>query len=341
MVAGGAGSSEASPAAPAGGRFHYEVHGAILHSDSPFPALLPRSLGDAVSADVSLSFVSGQQADASILAERCAWSNVVWKREGRVAARFGRLQDDWAILFPNLALFLISPDGRQAQAFPFSEAPRDATLRLFLNQALPLALSLRPNRLALHAAAVYLPESGGALAFAGHSGAGKSTLAAALGRLGFPILSDDGLLIERQGESFLVAPSYPAIRLRSDMAEALFPDASWTKIAGAGYEGDAALPFWRDKAPLRAICLLAPADGTASAGETTFEPVSPRDAFLELRAGVFRLNSGPEKLREEFETLSALAESLPCFRRRMPRGEEAHPARTAEAVARKFGASSY
>jgi hypothetical protein len=60
------------------------------------------------------------------------------------------------------------------------------------------------------------------VAFAGPSGRGKSTLAAAFCRAGFPLVSDDVLVVTpREGDFPLAWPSYPQIKLWQDAAERL------------------------------------------------------------------------------------------------------------------------
>ena len=88
---------------------------------------------------------------------------------------------------------------------------------LLLDQVMPLVLSR--DRLVLHASAVATPA--GAAAFIGFTGAGKSTLAASLSAAGFPILSDDCLVIERDGRGFLARPFYPGARLWPDSVHAV------------------------------------------------------------------------------------------------------------------------
>ena len=78
---------------------------------------------------------------------------------------------------------------------------------------------LSRDRLVLHASAVATPA--GAAAFIGFTGAGKSTLAASLSAAGFPILSDDCLVIERDGRGFLARPFYPGARLWPDSVHAV------------------------------------------------------------------------------------------------------------------------
>lgn len=68
----------------------------------------------------------------------------------------------------------------------------------------------------LHAVAVRPPFARGVMAFVGPTRSGKSTIAATAARLGWSVLSEDGLHVERSGDGRLVAhPGLLGARIRS------------------------------------------------------------------------------------------------------------------------------
>lgn len=77
----------------------------------------------------------------------------------------------------------------------------------------------------LHASAIVI--QGHAVVMLGTTGAGKSTTAAAFAKCNYPILSDDVVTLCDRGDTFLVQPAYPYIRLWDSSVEALYgtPDA--------------------------------------------------------------------------------------------------------------------
>ena len=72
----------------------------------------------------------------------------------------------------------------------------------------------------LHASAVAVGEQ--AVAFVGEAGAGKSTTAAAFAKLGYSVLSDDIVALADRGDTFLVQPAYPRLRLWPESVNVLY-----------------------------------------------------------------------------------------------------------------------
>lgn len=132
---------------------------------------------------------------------------------GRPWLRVGAGEDTIALRFPRLADFAIT--GRDTICYARPKTPRATIRHLWLDQVLPLLLS-KHSRIVLHASAVSTPR--GAVAFLAGPGAGKSTLAAGLGRLGWPLIADDALLVEPREGRLLAVPSYPGVRLWPEVA---------------------------------------------------------------------------------------------------------------------------
>lgn len=88
-----------------------------------------------------------------------------------------------------------------------------------LNQVLSHCLLLRGVE-SLHATSVVV--DGSALAFIGDGGYGKSTLAAAFMGLGYPLLTDDVLVLDFSGNRVLGHPSLARIKLVPESADAVF-----------------------------------------------------------------------------------------------------------------------
>jgi len=159
----------------------------------------------------------------------------------------------------------------------------------------------------------------GAIALLGPAAAGKSTTAAALARLGLPILADDIAALEAEGQRIFVRPGYPRLNLWPPAVQAIFgaPDAlplitpNWAKrylsLEQPGYR------FAARSQPLRAIYLL----GTRCADSRApyAEPVPAREAMVELVSNTY-LNCLPDaELRaREFEFLGRLQAWIPVRR---------------------------
>lgn len=206
-----------------------------------------------------------------------------------------------------------------ARFFVHPEAEVGAVEPLFLEQALPLWLSLL-GRPCLHASAVAWGDR--AIAFAGRSGSGKSTLAtrlAASREQSDGLVSDDCLVLEIQGDRLLAHPGHRAVRLLEDSAHALFTDAS---------AGDLSLDGMKRRIDVRAADLALPL-----ARFYTLEPgaerarvtsLRPRDALARLATHLFRVD--PEDYRRlpaELDLLDRMAARVTVKRLEVPRRYDA------------------
>jgi hypothetical protein len=183
---------------------------------------------------------------------------------------------------------------------------------LLLDQVLPLVLSSL-GYLTLHASAVVARGQG--VAFVGGTGAGKSTLAGSFSSAGFPILSDDCLVLERRGQILVASPAYPGLRLWPDVLGALGVGSGSTPVAHYTRKmrfapGSSGLTYCAECVPLRQIYILSAEDADAVSGVVTTSLLSAREAFIELFKYTFRLDvRDRERLRQDLDRLTAVAAS--------------------------------
>jgi hypothetical protein len=198
---------------------------------------------------------------------------------------------------------------------PLTEA--DAAVYL-LGPILGLLLRLR-GVTCLHASAAAFGEH--AVAFAGPEGAGKSTTAAALGRRGHAVLSDDIVAVEeRQGE-FYVLPAHPYICLWPESVEMLYQgrktipgfSATWDK--GRLSLAEHNLQFQERALPLGAVCLLG--ERSTDAQAPYIETARSRESLMGLIANSYGANLLEKEMRSrEFELLGRLVAHVPVWRLR-------------------------
>jgi hypothetical protein len=239
--------------------------------------------------------------------------------DGARAASFYRTDGGYLVRFPDLADFEISRDALAITCHPAPSVTEATCRNLYLNQVLPLALSKR-GKLVIHASAVELPPDHAAI-FAGRSGSGKSTLAAAFATAGYPFLSDDGLVVEEDGDGYRAVPSHPSIRLWNDSEAAVMgaaPPTISTARAPSKKRFDAQGPIvsCREPRPLSCVYFL----GEADAAVPRFERLAASQALIEWVKNSFLLD--PEErplLASHFERLTHLVVRLPCFRLHYPR----------------------
>jgi hypothetical protein len=288
----------------------YFAYGARIVTDQPIPELDGTPGGDG-RPELRIRFNGPPFEDIDAL----EWVASLEIRGGEPWMRSARTADGYMVSFPSLADFSLTAAGREIVCRAATIDRTGATLRhLVLDQVIPLALKLQ-GREALHATAVI--ANGGACAFVGPPGSGKSTVAAAFLRAGFSTVCDDCLLLS-SGESIEAVPAYPGVRLCEDAFAALTggpgdvsPVASYT--AKKRWR-PASLSFSPEPRPLTRIYRLMRAHG-AMPQATAIEPLSPRDALIELVASAFRIDTSDQAmLAREFQHLDRIARVVPLRR---------------------------
>lgn len=245
--------------------------------------------------------------------------------DGTLWTGFYRVGDGYLLRFPGLADFSVSSDGRSVSAWPVPGVSSQTVEHLYLNQALPLALSRR-FELVLHASAVEIEDS--VVAFLGFSGRGKSTLAASFATSGHRFLTDDGLQLQAAAGGYRALPGHPSIRLWDDSRQALIPETAqaappvdYTPKARL-LAGDEAA-FCNLPRALRGVYFL----GEGIADSVTIDPVSGRDAMIELVRHSFLLDVEEKTiLTHHFSRLTELVARPMFFRLDYPRDYEKLPA---------------
>jgi len=298
-------------------RSRYRVCGMQLSSSIPFPELraLPKTNG-AFRPDLEFEFggnaplhEGGQLVMTSEEPDGTPWMTCTKSPQG------------YRLHFAGLADFLVDPSGRRVNCVAPPETPPETIRHLFLDQVIPPLLNLRGTE-ALHASAIATAQ--GACAFIGMSGQGKSTLASAFHVLGYPILCDDCLVLKHDPVSILVQPAYPGLRLWDDSRGAFFGNRRST-LPVSHYNDkrristQASSSALRDFIPLRRIYSLRRSEAGGLAGQAEIEPLSIRDALVELISYTFRLDlSDQSMILRQMSVLERVAKEVPVRRLRLP-----------------------
>jgi hypothetical protein len=307
----------------------YRVGGVLLRSELAFASLLPAAFAEGpqgssapLPADsIALLAAEGPfgEPERWLYNERFEDTADPWRAVGVLGGRY-------LVRLFDLADFLLDRGERTARVFLAPGAPVDVVEPLFLEQALPLFLSL-VGRPCLHAGAVAWGEGEGAraIAFAGRSGSGKSTLASSLaapqGDASGPaaaLLADDCLAIELAADRVLAHPGHRSVRLLADSAAALFASASAGEASIDGGKRRLDLRGGTRVLPLARIYLLE----IGAAPRVTV--LRPRDAVAQLAACLFRID--PEdrsRFAEELALLDRIAARTVVARLAVPRRFEA------------------
>jgi energy-coupling factor transporter ATP-binding protein EcfA2 len=294
-------------------RRSYRAYGRVLASDLDFPELTPCD----EPADITFHIDVLPQAPAR-------WFDIWRFFEERPWVRASVCPDGYRIRYEEMADFFVNPARGVAIADPYACPP--LTLRhFFLDQVLPLMLSVRD--IVLHASAAAIDEK--CVAFVGPGGSGKSTLALALGRLSFPVVSDDGLLVrqaghdassngaQRPGLNWTAVPSYAGLRLWPDALEALAvgADARMVEHSPKGRLRDG-VSFAAAPRPLASIYVLEP----RPFGSVEFSAMSARDLLVAMLGQMYRLDQGSASgLGRELQRAGDCASSVRAWRLAYPR----------------------
>jgi len=209
------------------------------------------------------------------------------------------------------ARFWVSADATRIRATWTSPLVAADAATFLLGPVLAFALRLR-GTIPLHASGAVI--DGRAVLFVGPAGAGKSTTAAALGRLGHAVVSDDVVPIDLAGPSVLARPGYPRLSLWRDASDAVFGRAGAVPPVSAVYDKRAidlqavGVRFSHEPVPIETIFVL----GERFSGTGTARvPMSRRAGAMALVANTFGAYLLDRDLRvREFDVVSAAAQRV-------------------------------
>jgi hypothetical protein len=220
----------------------------------------------------------------------------------------------YGFFYADGARFAVQRNGLEIWAdWPLGYTFEDACTYL-VGPVIAFALRLR-GETCLHASAIAVGNH--AIALIGSPGAGKSTTAAGFAKLGFPVLSDDVVVLTGPGGSPLVQPGYPRLNLWPDAVRLLLGSEealpritpTWDKrYMQLDSSGD--YRFQSSPLPLGAVYILGDREEGLSA--PSIENVAGSRALMLLLAnayGSYLLNEDMQ--RQDFQLLSHVAAQVP------------------------------
>lgn len=235
-----------------------------------------------------------------------------------------KIEQGYLLRFHNQADFTVDAEGRKIVGVPEADTSPDTLRHLFLDNVLPLALTLQGHD-TLHATAVLTTH--GVCAFIGPSGTGKSTLAASFLFAGYPVLSDDCLILHKDGGQILATPAYPGVRLWDDALDAFGVDRSLS-LPVAHYASkrrpivqNRPNHFPTTEQPVvRIYSLVRPTEEEhRNSIQPYIEHLSPRAGFVELLESTFMLDRTDRTMwLRQFHFLDRLVSHVPIKRLHVP-----------------------
>lgn len=251
--------------------FVYCVFGLHLNSNIAIPGLVAIPSKATIDVRVWLDLMPPWINQGESIPSRLWYVSPYQNEQGKPNATIQQLMDGayFQLTYYDGIEFIIDRAGTEIWAIWPGELTLEDTSIYLLGHVLGLVLRLR-GVICLHASAVAVKDR--AIAFVGASGTGKSTTAAAFAKRGLAVLSDDNVGLLDRGNTFLVQPAYPRLRLWATSVNTLYgsPDAlprltqKWDKryldLTESGYQ------FQEQPLPLAAVYIL---------GERSNHPAAP------------------------------------------------------------------
>jgi len=230
------------------------------------------------------------------------WFQQVRLRDGSVYLR-------WSGLFE----FLVSVDATHLTVCRNDNISDEALFTYLLGHVLSFALMERGLD-PLHATAVMV--NGGVVGFLGNSGYGKSTLAGAFLQAGYPIVTDDLLVISGNETGLSVHPGIPRIKLFPEIASiVLRSQAAGTPMNPLTRK--LVIPLDRshahqEVARLKALYVLAHPSVSKHSTRVVVRRLSQRLGMLALLKNTFnRFVVEPPRLHRQFDLNGQIVSTVP------------------------------
>lgn len=187
---------------------HYQIYGITLSSNQPLPILTPASTATTTDIKVHLTESNLSHSDKRIHPGG-------WYQKPKADGIYYYLSLGGSKQKLNVE---IAPNGKQIW-INWVNLPLVEITAMLIGCVIGTALRLQ-GKICLHSSVIKVDNY--AIAIIGAKGAGKSTTAAALAKQGYPILADDIAVLTDCGDTFLVQPGYPRLRLWKSAVNQLY-----------------------------------------------------------------------------------------------------------------------
>ncbi|PIV24364.1 MAG: hypothetical protein COS40_02070 [Deltaproteobacteria bacterium CG03_land_8_20_14_0_80_45_14] len=301
----------------------YQLYGLVIASNDMLPGV-PSAAETEVDAWIrSVSLTKPFPSPSN-------WFMKWYLPKGEPWLSLAKIDGGYLLRFNELVDFFVKNDGKEIFCMPGHGIPSDTIQHLLLDQVIPLVINLKGGE-ALHVSAVLTAK--GAVAFAGPTGSGKSTVAGSLLNMGYPLLSDDCLVLTEKDEKIYAIPAYPGLRLWGDALKCLFGNdvvyesvAHYTTKQRLCIEGKSEA-YRTEPQPLRRLYFIPDSIETEGKTQIMIEHLSPRESFMALVRCAFRLDiTDHDMLKRQFHFLERVVSTISVRRLIFPRNFNLLPA---------------
>lgn len=292
-----------------GGSFIGRVSGLVIQVDAPVSGL--RALDIAEPPDVRVR-MRGPRDEPPLDDALSAWYVSPYRDErGIPSLTIRRVGSGYLLCYGEGTRFLVSRSGCEVDAW-WDEPLTDVDVADYLLGGVVAFIARLRGLVPIHASAVVIDDQ--AVLFAGAAGAGKSSIASAFAVLGYPVLSDDVVVIDDMRGGIMAYPSRARLSLWPDSAMSLFSQTSlpthspvYAKhrldLIEHGYR------FHQRPVPVGAICVLA---GRTPYGHgLTIRALRPQAALMNLVSNTYGNYLLDASMRSrEFHVVGRIAETI-------------------------------
>ena len=292
-----------------GTSFLFRVSGLVIQADARLDGLRPLDAPQAPDVCVRMRGSNGAPPASG---SDSAWYVSPFRDDHDVPlVTIERKGTGYLLRYAEGTRFLVSDSGSEVDAWwdaPLTEV--DAADYL-LGTVLAFIVRVR-GMVPLHASAVAVRDQ--AILFAGGQGAGKSSIAAAFAILGYPVLSDDIVVIDDSTGRVVAHPSHPRLSIWPDSASTLFSTTSLPAHSPV-YDKrrldlrDHGFRFHDSPLPVGMICVLAAR--AESSRRPLIRTLRPQEGLMKLVSqtyGNYLLDSAMRA--REFDILGRVATSV-------------------------------
>ena len=298
--------------------YRYRLYGNSIKSHWPLPlAESSNPTSDPVElVEAPPSFFAEVAREVAEKPKVADWYFETCLRDGSIYLR-------WSGMFE----FLVSADGHLVTACLERECSYEALMTYLLGQVLSFVL-IKRGLDPLHCTAVLV--NGGVVGILGDSGYGKSSLAAAFLDSGYPIVTDDLLVIQERNSNLSVYPGIPRIKLFPEIAN-VFLGSKCMGTPMNPITNKLIIPLddtqaYRELAPLKRLYVLTRPARAVKSKRVTMRLLSRRLTLVALLRSAF--NSflvDRARLQKQFDLYGRIASTVPVKMIRYARTVTAAP----------------